>query len=211
MKTSHINSLFSKLSDSIPKPQTELLHRNPFELLVSVILSAQATDVSVNKVTPELFSKFPTPEKMHAAGAEKIFSYIKSIGLAPTKSKNIASTCSQLVSYHQGKVPKNRQELEQLPGVGRKTANVILNTAFGKPVIAVDTHVFRISNRTGLAKGHRVLDVENKLMKVVPSKWKKDAHHLLILQGRYVCKSRNPDCVNCVIIQECEFQEKKGL
>ena len=141
MKPSTINTIFRKLSDSIPKPQTELLHRNPFELLVSVILSAQATDVSVNKVTPELFAKFPTPEKMHSAGAEKIFSYIKSIGLAPTKSKNIASTCGQLVRYHQGKVPKSREELEQLPGVGRKTANVILNTAFGEPVIAVDTHV----------------------------------------------------------------------
>nr|MCS5552038.1 endonuclease III [SAR324 cluster bacterium] len=146
MKSSTINTLFRKLSDSIPKPQTELLHRNPFELLVSVILSAQATDVSVNKVTPELFAKFPTPEKMHEAGAEKIFSHIKSIGLAPTKSKNIVAACGLLVRYHQGKLPKSREELEELPGVGRKTANVILNTAFGKPVIAVDTHVFRISN-----------------------------------------------------------------
>ena len=199
MKSSTINTLFRKLSDSIPKPQTELLHRNPFELLVSVILSAQATDVSVNKVTPELFTKFPTPEKMHEAGAEKIFSHIKSIGLAPTKSKNIVAACGLLVRYHQGKLPKSREELEELPGVGRKTANVILNTAFGKPVIAVDTHVFRISNRTGLANGETVLEVENKLMKVVPSKWKIDAHHLFILQGRYVCKSRNPDCVSCVI------------
>ena len=210
MKPSTIKTLFKKLSDSIPKPQTELLHRNPFELLVSVILSAQATDVSVNKVTPELFAKFPTPEKMHVVGAEKIFSYIRSIGLAPTKSKNIAATCSQLVRYHQGKVPKSREELEQLPGVGRKTANVILNTAFGKPVIAVDTHVFRISNRTGLANGDTVLEVENKLMTVVPSKWKKDAHHLLILQGRYVCKSRNPDCVRCVIARECEYPDKSA-
>jgi endonuclease-3 len=187
------------------------LHSNPFELLVSVILSAQATDVSVNKVTPELFTKFPTPEKMHAIGAEKIFSYIRSIGLAPTKSKNIAAACGQLVRYHQGKVPKSREELEQLPGVGRKTANVILNTAFGKPVIAVDTHVFRISNRTGLANGDTVLEVENKLMTVVPSKWKKDAHHLLILQGRYVCKSRHPDCANCVIVFECEYPDKSAL
>ena len=208
MKSSTINTLFRKLSDSIPKPQTELLHRNPFELLVSVILSAQATDVSVNKVTPELFAKFPTPEKMHEAGAEKIFSHIKSIGLAPTKSKNIVAACGLLVRYYQGKVPKSREELEELPGVGRKTANVILNTAFGKPVIAVDTHVFRISNRTGLANGETVLEVENKLMKVVPSKWKIDAHHLLILQGRYVCKSRNPDCVSCVITRECEYPNK---
>ena len=211
MKSSTINTLFRKLSDSIPKPQTELLHRNPFELLVSVILSAQATDVSVNKVTPELFAKFPTPEKMHEAGAEKIFSYIKSIGLAPTKSKNIVAACGQLVRYHKGDVPKSREELEELPGVGRKTANVILNTAFGKPVIAVDTHVFRISNRTGLANGETVLEVENKLMKVVPSKWKIDAHHLFILQGRYVCKSRNPDCVSCVITRECKYPNKSAL
>jgi len=211
MKPSKINNLFRKLSDSIPKPQTELLYRNPFELLVSVILSAQATDVSVNKVTPELFSKFPTPEKMHTAGAEKIFSCIRSIGLAPTKSKNIASTCDQLVRHHQGEVPTSREELEQLPGVGRKTANVILNTAFGEPVIAVDTHVFRISNRTGLANGSTVLAVEKKLMSVVPKKWKKDAHHLLILQGSYVCKSRHPDCFKCVIELECEYQDKSSL
>ncbi len=211
MIPSKINTLFSKLSNTITKPQTELLYRNPFELLVSVILSAQATDVSVNKVTPELFLKYPTPEKMHSAGVERIFSYIKSIGLAPTKSKNIARTCSQLVSYHHSKVPRSRHELEQLPGVGRKTANVILNTAFGEPVIAVDTHVFRISNRTGLAKGDTVLKVEEKLMKVVPSKWKMNAHHLLILHGRYVCRSRSPDCVNCVIANECEYQYKSTI
>ena len=148
MKPSTINTLFKKLSDAIPKPKTELLHRNPFELLVSVILSAQATDVSVNKVTPRLFAKFPTPEKMHAVGSEKIFSYIRSIGLAPTKSKNIVSACGHLVKFHQGKVPKSREELEQLPGVGRKTANVILNTAFGKPVIAVDTHAVSYTHLT---------------------------------------------------------------
>ena len=211
MIPSKINTLFSKLSNTITKPQTELLYRNPFELLVSVILSALATDVSVNKVTPKLFAKFPTPEKMHEAGAEKIFSHIRSIGLAPTKSKNIASTCGQLVRYHQGRVPKRREELEQLPGVGRKTANVVLNTAFDEPVIAVDTHVFRISNRTGIANGDTVLQVEKKLMSVVPSKWKNDAHHLLILQGRYVCKSRNPDCTNCVIVRECEYLDKSIL
>ena len=211
MEPSTINTLFKKLSDSIPKPQTELLHRNQFELLVSVILSAQATDVSVNKVTPQLFSRFPTPEKMHAAGSEKIFSCIRSIGLAPTKSKNLASTCGQLVRYHQGEVPKSRDELEQLPGVGRKTANVILNTAFGEPVIAVDTHVFRISNRTGLANGDTVLEVEKKLMTGVPTKWKKNAHHLLILHGRHVCKSLNPVCFKCVIATECEYQDKSSL
>ena len=148
---------------------------------------------------------------MHSVGAKKIFSYIRSIGLAPTKSKNIAAACGQLVRYHQGKVPKRREELEQLPGVGRKTANVILNTAFGEPVIAVDTHVFRISNRTGLANGETVLEVENKLMALVPRKWKKNAHHLLILQGRYVCKSRNPECFKCVIANECEYQDKSSL
>ena len=209
MKPSTINTLFKKLSGSIPKPQTELLHRNPFELLVSVILSAQATDVSVNKITPELFANFPTPEKMHSVGAKKIFSYIRSIGLAPTKSKNIAAACGQLVRYHKGKVPKRREELEHLPGVGRKTANVILNTAFGEPVIAVDTHVFRISNRTGLANGNTVLEVENKLMTAVPSKWKKIAHHLLILHGRYVCKARNPECNVCIIREFCEFFKKE--
>lgn len=210
MKSSTIDILFQKLNDSIPKPETELLHRNPFELLVSVILSAQATDVSVNKVTPELFSAFPTPEKMHEAGTEIIYSYIRSIGLAPTKSKNIVAACGQLVRSHQGKVPQSREELEALPGVGRKTANVILNTAFEKPVIAVDTHVFRISNRTGVAYGNSVLEVEKNLMSVVPSKWKKDAHHLLILHGRYVCKSRKPDCASCVIAGECEFPEKSS-
>ena len=208
MRPSTVNTLFSKLSESIPKPQTELLHRNPFELLISVILSAQATDVSVNKVTPALFDKFPTPEKIHAAGVEMIFSHIKSIGLAPTKSKNIIAACALLVRSHQGKVPESREELEKLPGVGRKTANVILNTAFGEPVIAVDTHVFRISNRTGLANGDTVMEVEKKLMKVVPSKWKIDAHHLLILQGRYICKSRIPNCLNCVIESECEYPDK---
>ena len=185
MKLSTINTIFRKLSDSIPKPKTELLHRNPFELLVSVILSAQATDVSVNKVTPQLFSRFPTPEKMHAAGSEKIFSIIRSIGLAPTKSKNIASTSGQLVRYHKGMVPKTREELEELPGVGRKTANVILNTAYGKPVIAVDTHVFRISNRTGLANGDTVMEVENKLMRVIPS-----IHMKLYLCQQKLCQQQ---------------------
>jgi endonuclease-3 len=176
--------------------------------LISVILSAQATDVSVNKVTPELFSAFPTPEEMFEAGSEKIFAHIRSIGLAPTKSKNIAATCGQLVKLHKGEVPDKREDLEALPGVGRKTANVILNTAFGVPVIAVDTHIFRLSNRTGLAPGETVIKVEQKLMSVVPAKWKKDAHHLLILHGRYVCRARKPDCGHCVISQECELPDK---
>ena len=208
MNSTKTYSLFQKLSDSITKPETELCYRNSFELLIAVILSAQATDVSVNKVTPELFSAFPTPEEMYEAGSEKIFEYIQSIGLAPTKSKNIVATCGQLAEFHQGKVPETREELESLPGVGRKTANVILNTAFGLPVIAVDTHIFRISNRTGLAPGDTVLKVEQNLMSAVPTKWKKDAHHLLILHGRYVCKARKPDCEHCVIVRECDYPDK---
>ena len=204
MKNTKVESLFRKLSNSIPKAETELFYRNTFELLIAVILSAQATDISVNKVTPKLFAAFPTPEKMYEAGAEKVLSYIRSIGLAPTKSKNIVTACSQLIENHASKVPGSREQLEALAGVGRKTANVILNTAFGQPVIAVDTHIFRISNRTGLAPGNTVLQVEENLMKAVPEKWKKDAHHLLILHGRYVCKSRNPDCECCVIFKECK-------
>ncbi|MBC8259241.1 MAG: endonuclease III [SAR324 cluster bacterium] len=208
MKPSTVNSFFQKLSNSIPKPETELYYRNPFELLIAVILSAQATDTSVNKVTPELFSAFPTPAEMSEAGAEKVLLYIRSIGLAPTKSKNIVATSAQLVENHDSQVPDNRQDLEALPGVGRKTANVILNTAFGLPVIAVDTHIFRLSNRTGLAPGETVIKVEQKLMSKVPAKWQKDAHHLLILHGRYVCKARKPDCEHCVIVNECENPAK---
>ena len=204
MKNTKVESLFRKLSNSIPKAETELFYRNTFELLIAVILSAQATDISVNKVTPKLFAAFPTPEEMYEAGAEKVLSYIRSIGLAPTKSKNIVTSCAQLIENHASKVPGSREQLEALAGVGRKTANVILNTAFGQPVIAVDTHIFRISNRTGLAPGNTVLQVEENLMKAVPEKWKKDAHHLLILHGRYVCKSRNPDCECCVIFKECK-------
>ena len=208
MKTTKVESLFRKLKDSIPKAETELCYRNTFELLISVILSAQATDISVNKVTPGLFAAFPTPQDIYEAGSEKVLPYIRSIGLAPTKSKNIVKTCAQLVENHAAQVPQNREQLEALAGVGRKTANVILNTAFGQPVLAVDTHIFRISNRTGLAPGNTVLQVEENLMKAVPEKWKKDAHHLLILHGRYVCKSRKPDCEHCVIVQECEHPDK---
>ena len=208
MEAKTINILFKKLSNEIPKPETELFYRNPFELLIAVILSAQATDVSVNKVTPGLFAEYSTPEEIFKAGENKILSHIKSIGLAPTKSKNIVATCFRLVNNHSGMVPRKREELEELPGVGRKTANVILNTAFGEPVIAVDTHIFRISNRIGLARGATVSKVEKNLMKVVPSRWKKDAHHLLILHGRYVCKSRKPECGRCIIVSECEYSEK---
>ena len=209
MKPVIINRLFQKLSVSIPKPETELMHRNNFELLIAVILSAQATDRSVNLVTPQLFAEFPTPDAMAQVGVESIFSKIKTIGLAQSKARNIAKTCQILVEQHGGNVPSTREELEALAGVGRKTANVILNTAFGIPVIAVDTHVFRVGNRTGLALGKTPLEVEQQLMEVVPKKWKTDAHHYLILHGRYVCKARKPDCLNCAIEKECEFSEKQ--
>ena len=209
MKAKTIDSLFRKLSDSIPKPETELCYRNTFELLIAVILSAQATDISVNKVTPELFSVFPTPEDMYEAGSEKVLSFIRSIGLAPTKSKNIVATCGQLVENHDSEVPQNREQLEALAGVGRKTANVILNTAFGQPVIAVDTHIFRVSNRTGLAPGKNPDQVEQALYKVVPKKYLKDSHHLLLLHGRYTCKSRTPSCKKCVIVKYCKYNQKE--
>ena len=208
MSPARRRNLFEKLSASIPNPETELVHNNPFQLLISVILSAQATDVSVNKVTPSLFQAFPDPQSMGDAGHEQILLFIRSIGLAPSKAKNIEKTCKLLVEKHQGEIPKTLEELEALPGVGRKTANVILNTAFGHAVIAVDTHIFRVSNRTGLAPGKNVREVEDGLMKSVPRKFKKDAHHLLILHGRYVCKARKPECLQCVIRRQCDFEEK---
>ena len=208
MSPARRRSLFEKLSASIPNPETELVHNNPFQLLISVILSAQATDVSVNKVTPSLFQAFPDPQSMGDAGHEQILGFIRSIGLAPSKAKNIEKTCKLLVEKHQGEIPQTLEELEALPGVGRKTANVILNTAFGHAVIAVDTHIFRVSNRTGLAPGKNVREVEDGLMKSVPRKFKKDAHHLLILHGRYVCKARKPECLQCVIRRQCDFEEK---
>jgi len=208
MSPARRKSLFEKLSVAIPNPETELAHDNPFQLLISVILSAQATDVSVNKVTPALFEAFPDPESMATARVEQILSFIRSIGLAPSKAKNIVNTCSLLVEKHQGQIPQTLEELIALPGVGRKTANVMLNTAFGKSVIAVDTHIFRVSNRTGLAIGKDVREVEDGLMKNVPRKFKKDAHHLLILHGRYVCKARKPECSQCVIRRQCQFEEK---
>ena len=208
MSPARRRSLFEKLSASIPNPETELVHNNPFQLLISVILSAQATDVSVNKVTPSLFQAFPDPQSMGDAGHEQILRFIRSIGLAPSKAKNIAKTCKLLVEKHLGEIAQTLEELEALPGVGRKTANVILNTAFGHAVIAVDTHIFRISNRTGLAPGKNVREVENVLMKNVPRKFKKDAHHLLILHGRYICKARKPECLQCVIRRQCDFEEK---
>ena len=208
MSPARRKSLFEKLSVAVPNPETELAHDNPFQLLISVILSAQATDISVNKVTPALFEAFPDPESMATARVEQILSFIRSIGLAPSKAKNIVNTCSLLVEKHQGQIPQTLEELIALPGVGRKTANVMLNTAFGKSVIAVDTHIFRVSNRTGLAIGKDVREVEDGLMKNVPRKFKKDAHHLLILHGRYVCKARKPECSQCVIRRQCQFEEK---
>ncbi len=208
MNNRKIHRLFQNLNKAIPEPVTELNHRNHFELLIAVILSAQATDKSVNKVTPDLFEQYPTPEIMAAAGEEPILAAIKTIGLAKTKAKNIVKTCHLLVAQHHSEVPQTQDELESLAGVGRKTANVILNTAFGKPVIAVDTHVFRVSNRTGLASGKTPEQIEKQLMAVVPKKWKKDAHHYLVLHGRYVCKAQKPNCPACPILKECEFLEK---
>ena len=201
-------SLFEKLSEAIPKPETELRYGNPFQLLIAVILSAQATDVSVNKVTPALFEAYPDPNTMAQAPVEQVLNFIRSIGLAPTKAKNIVKTCNFLMEKHQSQVPETFEDLNALPGVGRKTANVLLNTAFGQPVIAVDTHIFRVSNRTGLALGKDVGEVEKGLMKNVPRKFKKDAHHLLILHGRYVCKARKPECPQCMIRRQCQFEEK---
>ena len=209
MSPAMICTFFRKLSEVIPEPTTELQHGNPFELLISVILSAQATDKSVNKVTPALFANYPDPASMQAAGEFEVLSHIRTIGLAPTKAKHVVKTCGQLVELHDGNVPRTREALEALAGVGRKTANVILNTAFGEPTIAVDTHIFRVSNRTGLAPGKDVLQVEHKLLEVVPRKFRKDAHHLLILHGRYTCKARNPECGQCVVFRQCAWTEKQ--
>ena len=201
--------LFKKLSEAIPNPTTELLFKNHFELLLAVIMSAQATDQSVNKVTPNLFAKYPTAKEIANAGEDQIFQEIKTIGLARTKSKNIVKTCSILVEKYAGEIPQTREELEALPGVGRKTANVILNTAFRQPVMAVDTHVFRVSNRTGLATGKTPLAIEKQLEKIIPRRWMVDAHHYLILHGRYTCKARRPQCWECQIHQQCEYVEKQ--
>ena len=209
MSPAMICTFFRKLSEAIPEPTTELQHSNPFELLVSVILSAQATDKSVNKVTPALFANYPDPASMQAAGEFEVLSHIRTIGLAPTKAKHVVKTCGQLVELHEGQVPRTREALEALAGVGRKTANVILNTAFGEPTIAVDTHIFRVSNRTGLAPGKDVLQVEHRLLETVPRKYRKDAHHLLILHGRYTCKARAPECGQCVVFRQCAWTEKE--
>lgn len=200
--------IFSCLQSLNPHPTTELEYRTPFELLIAVILSAQATDKSVNLATRKLFIQANTPQSILMLGESKLLDFIKSIGLYKTKAKNILATCQILIQQHRGEVPNAREQLEALPGVGRKTANVILNTAFGEPTIAVDTHIFRVANRTGLARGKNVLEVELKLLKVVPKIFRYDAHHWLILHGRYVCKARKPDCGKCAIHHLCEFKEK---
>jgi len=202
------NLMFERLKAHNPKPTTELKYRTPFELLIAVILSAQATDKGVNKATAKLFAVANTPQKISALGLRKLKSYVKTIGLYNTKAANIMKTCKILVEQHHGKVPRTREELEALPGVGRKTANVILNTAFGEPTIAVDTHIFRVANRTGLAPGKNVREVEDRLMKVVPDKYKHDAHHWLILLGRYTCIARKPRCGSCPIYEICEYGDK---
>jgi len=205
MKSKEAEQIFTILDQNNPNPTTELIYKTPFQLLVAVILSAQATDVSVNKASKELFDLAETAEKMIQLGEIKLKNKIRSIGLFNTKAKNIIKTCKILIDHHQGIVPDNRAELEALPGVGRKTANVILNTAFGKPTIAVDTHVFRVANRTGLATGKTPYIVEQGLLEIIPKRFLKNAHHLLILHGRYVCISRKPLCYNCSIHSYCEF------
>lgn len=201
-------AIFSRLQAQNPSPTTELNYASPFELLIAVILSAQATDVGVNKATEKLFPVANTPEGLLVLGLDGLKSYIKTIGLFNTKAVNVLKTCQILVEQHQSKVPESREALEALPGVGRKTANVVLNTAFGHPTIAVDTHIFRVSNRTGIAKGSNVLEVEQKLLKVVPAQFKMDAHHWLILHGRYTCVARKPKCNSCLIEDLCEFKDK---
>jgi endonuclease-3 len=200
--------LFQRLKAHNPSPTTELKYRSPFQLLIAVILSAQATDKSVNLATRELFKVAGTPKKMLALKESGLRKYIKTIGLFNTKAKNIIKTCEILLKEHHGKVPATREALEALPGVGRKTANVILNTAFGQPTIAVDTHIFRVSNRTGLAPGKNVFEVEQKLLKAVPPEFMHDAHHWLILHGRYTCIARKPRCGACVIEDLCEYPDK---
>ena len=200
--------LFSRLARQNPNPQTELRYSSSFELLISVILSAQATDVGVNRATRGLYKAANTPQSIYDLGIDGLKEYIKTIGLFNTKAKNIIQTCKILIDQHASKVPEDRDALEALPGVGRKTANVILNTAFGHPTIAVDTHIFRVSNRTGIAKGKTVLEVEKRLLRTTPKEFLLGAHHWLILHGRYVCKARKPDCDNCIIEDLCEYKKK---
>lgn len=208
MNKKKIQEIFKRLQKANATPTTELIYQSEFELLVAVILSAQATDISVNKATKVLFKKHNAPEKLLKLGEDGLKEYIKTIGLYNTKAKNIIKTCRALIDQHQSQVPNTRQALEALPGVGRKTANVILNTAFGKHTIAVDTHIFRVANRIGLTKGKTPRQVEDGLLNVIPKKFLKDAHHWLILHGRYTCVARKPKCANCLINDLCEFPDK---
>jgi endonuclease-3 len=208
MKPDIIRSIFTLLRSANPSPRSELVYASPFELLVSVVLSAQATDKSVNLATVELFKAANTPAALLGLGRRGLERHIRRIGLYRTKAKNIIGACRLLLEKHGGEVPRTREALQALPGVGRKTANVILNTAFGEPTIAVDTHIFRVANRTGLARGKDVVAVEKKLLKAVPDEFKLDAHHWLILHGRYVCKARKPECPRCLIRDLCEYKRK---
>jgi endonuclease-3 len=208
MKSADRTEFFKRLQSVIPKPETELEYANPFELLISVILSAQATDVSVNKATGKLYPVAHTPQGILDLGEAGLKQYIRTIGLYNSKAENIIKTCRILLDKHGGDVPHDRKSLEALPGVGRKTANVVLNTAFGEPTIAVDTHIFRVSNRTGLAPGKTPLQVELKLLKAVPAEFLQDAHHWLILHGRYTCKARKPNCPECIVQDLCRFRQK---
>jgi endonuclease-3 len=211
MKRAHAIQFFRRLEAANPEPRGELDYINPFTLLVAVVLSAQATDAGVNKATEPLFQVADTPQKMLALGEEELKGYIRTIGLFNTKARNVIALCRLLVERHGGVVPRDRAALESLPGVGRKTANVVLNTAFGEPTIAVDTHLFRVANRTGLAPGKTPLAVEQKLEKVVPARFKRHAHHWLILHGRYVCKARKPDCPRCPVRDLCAYPAKTTL
>ena len=208
MNTEKRTAIYSTLRARMPAPTTELNYKTPFELLIAVILSAQATDISVNKATDKLYPVARTPESILALGVNGLKPYIRTIGLFNSKAENIIKTCRMLIEKHDSTVPRTRAELEALAGVGRKTANVMLNTAFGEPTIAVDTHIFRVSNRTGLAKGKTPLEVEKRLTKLTPDEFKQDAHHWLILHGRYVCKARTPLCSECSIVEWCEYKKK---
>ena len=208
MHRATVRAIFRRLKAANPKPTTELLYDSPFELLVAVILSAQATDKSVNIATRSLYRRANTPAAILALGVEGLSSYIRTIGLYNAKAKNIIATCKMLIDLHGGQVPESREALEALPGVGRKTANVILNTAFGHPTMAVDTHIFRVANRTGIAPGKNVREVEEHLLAAVPDEYKHDAHHWLILHGRYTCIARKPKCPTCIIRDLCEYEDK---
>ena len=208
MKKADIEEFFRRMQEANPEPKGELDYVNSFTLLVAVVLSAQATDVGVNKATGPLFAIADTPAKMLALGEDTVRDYVKSIGLYKTKAKNVIKLCEALIRDHNGEVPQTREELEKLAGVGRKTANVVLNIAFGQPTIAVDTHLFRLGNRTGIAPGKNPLEVEKKLEKKIPKQYMRDSHHWMILHGRYVCKARKPDCPNCLVEDLCKFKGK---